>query len=103
MATRSPRILCLGRDPVLLKSRCAVLTRCGYEAQPATVPEGYEQLKNGAFEVVIVSARLAKENLQLDLSLSVNTQLLVIDGFTRPEELLAAVREKIDLTGRQPK
>jgi hypothetical protein len=63
MASAPARILCIGRDKVLLDLCCAVLAYSGYEAQAAVVPEGYEKLRTGKFDLVIASVRLAEEFL----------------------------------------
>jgi DNA-binding response OmpR family regulator len=94
MAALPTRILCLGRDAALQETRCAVLAHSGYDAQSATIPDGYRQLRNGAFDLVIVSARLAEQNRDEFLSaLPTETQTLVVKEFFYPKELLAAVAE----------
>src|SRR5271155_1824132 len=96
MTRHVPQILCIGLDPILLECRCAVLVRGGYEAQAATVPEGYAALRKGAFELVIVSARLAAEqNGDFLAALPTETQTLILDGLTFPKDLLACVADRL--------
>lgn len=90
---RFPRILCLGGDTTLLETRCAVLARSGYNAQSAIVPKGYEQLRNGAFDLVIVSTRLAQQDETFRLALPVETRTLAVAEFLFPREMLAAVAD----------
>ena len=50
------RLLCVGKDPDLLQTRCAVLSRYGYDAISATVADAEMLLHTEAFDLVIVSA-----------------------------------------------
>jgi protein-L-isoaspartate O-methyltransferase len=91
------RILCLGRDAALQETRRAVLAQSGYDAQSAIIPDGYQQLRNGAFDLVIVSARLAEQNRDEFLpSLPPGTRTLIIKEFFYPKEMLAAVANVLE-------
>ncbi len=52
------RLLCVGKDPALLRTRCAVLSQSGYDAKPATVPEAQSLLRTEKFDLIIISALL---------------------------------------------
>jgi hypothetical protein len=58
MPTRPTRLLCVGRDLDYLRTRCAVLSQSGYDAQSATVPEAELLLLTEEFDLIIVSAFL---------------------------------------------
>jgi hypothetical protein len=85
-----PKIhLCLGRDAALQETRRAVLTQSGYDAQSARTPDGYQQLGNGPFDLVIVFARLAEQSRNEFLSaLPAETQTLVVKEFSIPKRCL---------------
>jgi DNA-binding response OmpR family regulator len=95
VAGRPARILCLGKNPGLLRSRCAVLAHNGYHAEFATIPEGFEQLRTEKYDLLIVSSRLVKENGKL---LPAEIPTLVLDGIVFPTEFLHAVSEKLILS-----
>lgn len=86
------KILCLGKDPELLKARCAVLAHNGYEAHAATVPQGFERLPTERYDLVIVSARLVEENGKL---LPAEIPTIILAGIVFPIELLYSVEEKL--------
>jgi hypothetical protein len=61
MHTNSARILCIGKDPGLLRSRCAVLGHGGYDAQYVMYPDAERLLTREAFDLIILSAILSQE------------------------------------------
>jgi hypothetical protein len=93
MTAAPARILCLGRNAELLKSRCAILAYTGYKADAAIIPEGFEQLSAEKYDLVIISARLAEENGDL---LPTDLPTLVLDGIVLPIELMHQVAEKLE-------
>jgi hypothetical protein len=57
MASRTGRLLCAGKEPELLRTRCAVLRYAGHDAQAATLPEAQVRLRTGeVFDLTIVSS-----------------------------------------------
>jgi hypothetical protein len=88
---RKAKILCLGRNLELMRTRCAVLATEGYEAQAAIIPEGFNQIEG--FDLLIVSARLVEEYGRRCLPAGVPT--LVFDGFVYPIQLIRSVEEKL--------
>ncbi len=89
------RILCVGSDELVLKYRCAVLARSGYEAQAATLPEACQQLNTERFNLVIVSSLDAQGEGDFLASIPVETKTLVLNGLIFPKELLAAVSDRL--------
>jgi DNA-binding response OmpR family regulator len=87
------RILCLGRNAELLKTRCAVLTHHGYLADAATIPEGFFQLRSEKYDLLIVSARLAEKSGK---RLPADLPTLVLDGVVFPVQLLQEVARKLE-------
>jgi DNA-binding response OmpR family regulator len=87
------RILCLGRNAELLKTRCAVLAHQGYLADAATIPEGFFQLRSEKYDLLIVSARLAEKNGKC---LPADMPTLVLDGMVLPVQLLQEVARKLE-------
>jgi DNA-binding response OmpR family regulator len=60
MPSRLARLLCVGRELELLKTRCAVLSQSGYDAIPATLPEAETLLRREQFDLIVVSAWLSE-------------------------------------------
>jgi hypothetical protein len=56
---RPGRLLCVGKDPELLRTRCAVLGSAGYNAKSAVLPEAETLLRTEEFDLIIVSAGLS--------------------------------------------
>jgi hypothetical protein len=96
MVGDSLKILCIGRDAVLLESRCAVLAHGGYEARAATIAEFQQQLGFGKFALIIISARqAAQESLAFVQGLPADTRTLILDGYISPNDLLSAVANRL--------
>jgi hypothetical protein len=99
MAPAHERVLCLGTSKTHTEIRCAILAHAGYDAHPATVPDGYEQLRAGNFNLVIVATSLvAKQASAFYSALDGKTKTLLLDGFTYPAEMLMAVAEQLQST-----
>jgi hypothetical protein len=82
------RILSVGTDPGLLKSRQAVLA-----SQPEDVDE---TLRSGTFDLVILSMMLSEEETRrIQASLPAGTRPLVLDKFVWPKDLLHLVAEAL--------
>ena len=85
------RLLCVGKELDFLKIRCAVLKQSGYDSKSATVPEAGILLRTEEFDLVIVSAFLSQGERDRVISAAGDTPVLVLDGLTFAEELLAEV------------
>ena len=89
------RILCVGNEMTLLRIRSQVLAHAGYSSQTATVKDAAEVVSKEAFDLVIVAAFLNEEDKRRVLSAAGDTRTLVLQGFTVPPELLAAIEAKL--------
>jgi hypothetical protein len=91
MPSRSAGPLCVGKDAVLLQSRCAVLRHSGYQTQAATLPEAEILLRTETYDLVIISAGLGEWEKGRILSASGRTPTYVLRKLTFASELLAQV------------
>jgi DNA-binding response OmpR family regulator len=98
MTSYPARLLCAGKEPELLQSRCAVLRQAGYEAQAATVPEVEVLLRTEEFDIIVVSAQLSESDRGLILSAAGETPTYVLHGLTLASELLAQVERLLPAT-----
>jgi hypothetical protein len=87
----SARLLCVGKDLALLRTRCAVLSQSGYDAQSATVPEAELLLLTEKFDLIIVSAFLDEWEKGRILSAAGKMPTLVLRGLTLAPALLVEV------------
>ena len=97
MAPRPARIVCVGSDPELLLTRCAVLSKAGYESRSATVPEAEILLRTENYDLVIVSAMLRDDERRRTVSAVGGGPVLVLNGLTMAPELLALVEARLRL------
>jgi hypothetical protein len=95
MPTRPTRMLCVGKDLDLLRTRCAVLNQSGYDAQLATVPEAEGLLSTEEFGLIIVSAFLDDEEKGRILSAAGKMPALLLRGLTLAPELLIEVERML--------
>ncbi len=87
-----PRILCVGSDLPLLESRCAVLEVSGYDACVGAPPRSGEVvLRRQKFDLVVVSSLNDG-----DINLYGGAEVLVLDGFTMPSELIDLVAQRLN-------
>lgn len=102
MPSRTPRLLCAGKDLYLLQTRCAVLCRSGYSARPAALSEAEDLVRNEDFDLIIVSAWLSERERGRILAAIGKTPALVLTEMTPADELLAKVERLLQsdrLTG----
>jgi hypothetical protein len=85
------RLLCIGDDVSHLETRCAVLSRSGYDAQPATLPKAETLLRTERFDLVVFSAWLSEWAQGKILAAAGKTPVLVLTELTRADDLLAQV------------
>ena len=86
------RLLCVGEEPELLELRCAVLSRAGYHAKYATVPELETILRTEDFDLVIVSAWLQEWQNERIVTAAGKTPTLVLSRLTLVDDLLDQVK-----------
>jgi hypothetical protein len=100
MDTRSncgaDKILCVELDFTLLETRCAVLKYLGYDATPATPQVAEIALRSQKFDLIVLSGLREFEQHRI-INLSDGAEVLVLDGFTMPRELLSLVAQRLDL------
>ena len=96
---RLARLLCVGKDPELLRTRCAVLGSAGYNAKSAVLPEARTLLRTEKFDLVIVSAGLSDWERGSILSAAGKTPTYVLTELTLPDDLLAQVASRINVRG----
>ena len=95
MDARSPKILCVECDLTVLESRCAVLKYSGYDAASASPHLAEILLLHQKFDLLVVSS-LNDRNLHRVINLSDGADVLALDGFTTPSELLSLVAERVN-------
>ena len=102
MSSRPARLLCVGNEPKLLQTRCAVLESAGYDAQAVTLEEAKSLLRTSEFDLVIVSAWLSDGEKSNILAVAGETPTLVLTELTLADKLLAKV-ERMLQPSRQPR
>jgi hypothetical protein len=96
MATESnlgaAKILCVDFHMAVRESRCAVLKYSGYDAASAS-PEGVETvLRMQKFDLIVISTI----DLHRIINRSDGADVLVLDEFTMPSELLSLVAQRLN-------
>ena len=102
MSSRPARLLCVGNEPKLLQTRCAVLESAGYDAQAVTLEEAKSLLRTSEFDLVIVSAWLSDGEKGNILSVVGETPTLVLTELTLADKLLANVQRRLQ-SSNQPR
>jgi hypothetical protein len=88
-------ILCVERDMGLLESRCAVLKHSGYDAASASPEIAEIVLRSRKFDL-IVRSRLSDSDLNRIINFADGADVMVLDGFTSPTELLSVAAERLN-------
>jgi DNA-binding response OmpR family regulator len=90
------RVLSVGIDPGLLKTRQALLASRGYDSVIATPEEVDQKLHSGTFDLVILSAMLSEEDKrQIQAKLPAGARRLMLERLVLPDELLRMVAEAL--------
>ena len=93
------RILCIGQDSGLLRSRCAVLTHAGYHAQAVMFAEAESLLRTGEFDLIILSAILSgEERDHISAFIGDRVPILTLKKLTFASELLAEIEQRLQQT-----
>jgi DNA-binding response OmpR family regulator len=96
MRTSSPRILCIGKDSGLLRSRVAILEHAGYYALDVMVQDAGELLAQEQFDLIILSAILTDDEKNHIRSLvSGTTPILALKKLVFASELLREVESHL--------
>ena len=89
-------ILCVGKDPGLLRSRCSVLEHAGYRVQTVMCAEADEVLREGGYDLIILSAILNDEEREhISERAEMGTPILTLKKLTFASELLTEVGRKL--------
>jgi DNA-binding response OmpR family regulator len=90
------RILCVGVDPRLLKSRQMILASRGYDASTATSLNVDTKLAAGTFDLVILSAMLSdEEKSRVESILPPETKVISLTTLVHPDDLFELVTRAI--------
>jgi hypothetical protein len=89
------KILCVELDEAVLASRCSVLKYSGYDAASASPQVAEILLRSQKFDLLVVSS-LNDFDLHRVLNLSDGAELLVLDEFVMPSDLLSLVSQRLD-------
>jgi DNA-binding response OmpR family regulator len=101
MASHPARILCIGKDSGLLRSRCAVLEHAGYHAQAVMFAQADDLLRSEAFDLIVLSAILNDEEKDHITALAGDTTpILALKKLVFASELLAGVEQRLQSTQR---
>jgi DNA-binding response OmpR family regulator len=93
------RILCIGKDSGLLRSRCAVLTHAGYHAEAVMFAEAESLLQTAEFDLIILSAILsAEERDYISAFIGGRTPIMALQKLTFASELLAEIDHQLQQT-----
>jgi DNA-binding response OmpR family regulator len=93
------RILCIGKDSGLLRSRCAVLEHAGYHAQAVMFAESENLLRTEEFDLIILSAILSSEEREhISEFIGGSVPILALKKLTFASELLADIEQRLRQT-----
>jgi len=96
MLSNRARILCIGKDSGLLRSRCAVLTHAGYDAQAAMYSDAESLLRTEEFDLIILSAILSgEEKDHISAFVGSTAPILALKKLVFASELLAEVEQRL--------
>ena len=88
------KILCVVADPGLLESRCEVLKASGYDTTSASPRVAEIALCSQKFDLIVASG-LSGE-LQRIINVSDGADMLVLEEFTMPFELIHLVSQRLN-------
>jgi DNA-binding response OmpR family regulator len=96
MLSNPPRILCIGKDSGLLRSRCAVLTHAGYHAQAVMLAEAESLLRTAEFDLIILSAILSPEERDhISAFIGGTIPIVALKKLTFASELFAEIEQRL--------
>lgn len=96
MLSHPARILCIGKDSGLLRSRCAVLAHAGYDAQAVMFAEAEGLLQSAEFDLIILSAILSSEERDhISAFIGGTIPILALKKLTFASELLAEIEQRL--------
>jgi CheY-like chemotaxis protein len=89
------KILCVESDPAVRESRCAILKYSGYDAASASPRLAEILLRSQKFDLLVISS-LSDYDLHRIIGLSDGAEVLVLEEFTMPSELLSLVAQRLN-------
>jgi hypothetical protein len=90
------RILCIGADESLLRTRCAVLAHEGYDAVCTLFSDAEGILRSKRFDLIVVSAFLSdQEKAGVLAIIDGQTPTIVLEGVMLAPELLTLVKSRL--------
>src|ERR1700677_881874 len=99
MPNKPARILCIGKDSGLLRSRCAVLTHAGYDAQAVMYSDAESLLRTEEFDLIILSAILSgEEKDRISAMVNGGAPILPLKKLIFASELLSEVEQRLRST-----
>jgi hypothetical protein len=99
MLSNPPRILCIGKDSGLLRSRCAILTHAGYHAEAVMLAQAESLLQTAKFDLIILSAILSPEEREhVSAFIGGTIPILALKKLTFASELLAGIEHELHRT-----
>lgn len=90
-----PKILCVEVDSILRENRCAVLRASSYDTLSASPQLAEILLRSRRFDLIVLSS-LNDHDLQRILNFSDGAEVLVLDEFLMPAELLTLVAQRLN-------
>ncbi len=101
MKISSARILCIGKDPGLLRSRVGVLTHAGYDALDVLFEDADALLGLERFDLIILSAILTdEEKAHIHDIAGDSTPILALKKLVFASELLSDVENSLGTVSR---
>lgn len=101
MRTSSRRVLCIGKDAGVLRSRVAVLEQAGYDALDVMVQDAGKLLQQERFDLIIFSAVVTEDEKEHIRSLDGNTTpILALKKLVFASELLHEVENHLGTVSR---
>jgi hypothetical protein len=86
------RILCIGKDSGVLRSRCDLLESAGFTAESFIFPEGMTRLQQEHFDLILLSAILTEEERnEIRTLIGTTTPVLVVPKTIMASSLLAEI------------
>jgi hypothetical protein len=89
------KILCVEVDVIVRESRCAVLKYSGFDAASASPKLAEIALRSKKFDLIIVSW-LRDFDLSRIINLADGAEVLVLEVFNMPSELLSLVAQRLN-------
>jgi hypothetical protein len=95
------RILCIGKDSGVLRSRCDLLESAGFTAESFIFPEGIARLQEEQFDLILLSAILTEEErTEIRTLIGASAPVLVVPKTIMASSLLAEIDQVFNPAGR---